>query len=262
MTSSILDTICSHRREDISRLKNRFPLSEFHDLLEPSNRSLYQALARPGNNFILECKKASPSKGLIRQDFNLEQIVKTYAPHAAAISVLTEPRYFEGSFDHLMYVRGQVKQPVLNKDFIVDPYQVFLARYCEADAILLMLSVLNDKEYGECVTIAEQLGLDVLTEVSNIDEVLRANQLGAKIVGINNRNLRDLSTDLATTEQLAPSIHKDALIISESGIYTRADVERLATRVNGFLVGSSLMAAENLHDAVKKLIRPALAVCN
>ncbi|MFC6440387.1 bifunctional indole-3-glycerol-phosphate synthase TrpC/phosphoribosylanthranilate isomerase TrpF [Bowmanella sp. JS7-9] len=259
--ANVLEKICNHKREEIAARKQALPLETFQANLTPSTRSLFDALSQPEAGFILECKKASPSKGLIRANFDLDEIISAYAPRAAAISVLTDEQYFQGSFAYLDYVRQRVHQPVLNKDFFVDPYQVYLARYHDADAILLMLSVLSDEEYTELAAIADSLSLDVLTEVSNEQETQRAIALGAKIIGINNRNLRDLSTDLATTERLAPMIPDDRLVISESGIYTHDDVRRLAPLADGFLVGSSLMAQADVALAVNQLIYGHVKVC-
>lgn len=262
--SNVLEKIVIDKREEIAARKSAFPLSSFKDGLKPSERSFYDALAKPNAGYILECKKASPSKGLIRADFNLDEIIAAYTPYAACISVLTDEKYFQGKFEYLEYVRENVEQPVINKDFFVDTYQVYLARYHNSDAILLMLSVLNDDEYQELSELAASLSLDVLTEVSNEEEVERALALKAKIIGINNRNLRDLSTDLATTEKLVPMIKAsghECLIISESGIYTNQDVRRLAPLVDGFLVGSSVMAESNVAQAVKKLVYGSTKVC-
>lgn len=259
--ANILQTIVENRRNEIAELKAQKPLDSFIKQLKPSEKSLFDALAAPNAGYILECKKASPSKGLIREHFDLDEIIQAYAPEAAAFSVLTDSYYFQGSFDYLQYVTSKVTQPVLNKDFLFEPYQVYLARHYNADAILLMLSVLDDETYTELAAIAQELKLDVLTEVSNEQEVTRAIALDAKIIGINNRNLRDLSTDLATTEKLVPMIPKDRLIISESGIYTHQDVQRLAPLVNGFLVGSSLMSQQDLPLAVKQLVYGKVKVC-
>eukprot|EP00487_Bulimina_marginata_P009276 TRINITY_DN3647_c0_g1_i1.p1 TRINITY_DN3647_c0_g1~~TRINITY_DN3647_c0_g1_i1.p1 ORF type:complete len:179 (+),score=66.40 TRINITY_DN3647_c0_g1_i1:74-610(+) len=157
------------------------------------------------------------------------------------MSVLTDTKYFQGSFDYLEFVRSQVDQPLICKDFFIDEYQVYMARIYGGDAILLMLSVLNDEEYTALHKVADSLNMAVLTEVSN-EEVHRALDLNAKIIGINNRDLRDLSTDLATTEKLRKLIPEDRVVISESGIYTHQDVKRLASPCDGFLIGSSLMA--------------------
>lgn len=264
-SSNILEKIVTDKRQELVNRKQTLPLEQFIGALKPSTRSFYQALAKPNASYILECKKASPSKGLIREKFDLDEILDAYLPHASAISVLTDEKYFQGKFEYLDYVTSKVDIPVLNKDFFVDPYQIHLARYHNADAVLLMLSVLSDEEYKELADLAHRYDMDVLTEVSNIEETQRAIALGAKIVGINNRNLRDLSTDLAMTEKLAPLLstpaHADKLVISESGIYTNQDVRRLAPLVDGFLVGSSLMAQENVKQAAAELTHGRVKVC-
>jgi indole-3-glycerol phosphate synthase/phosphoribosylanthranilate isomerase len=263
--ANVLEKIVLDKKLEISQRKIALPLENFIDGLTPSDRSFYDALAQPNAGFVLECKKASPSKGLIREDFDLDEIIQAYSPYAACISVLTDEKYFQGKFEYLEYVRDRVTQPVINKDFFVEPYQIHLARYHHADAVLLMLSVLDDAQYTELANIAEQYKLDVLTEVSNEQEVLRACALKANIIGINNRNLRDLSTDLATTERLVPLIKQHAthehVIISESGIYTHQDVRRLAPIADGFLVGSSLMSEKDIKLATKQLLYGKVKIC-
>lgn len=262
--ANVLDKIVADKRIELADRKSQRPLASFTDGLTPSDRSFYDALAKPNAGYIFECKKASPSKGLIREDFNLDEIIEVYSQYASCISVLTDEKYFKGKFEYLEYIRARVEQPVLNKDFFVDPYQVYLARYHNADAILLMLSVLNDQEYSQLAELAHHYNLDILTEVSNEQEAHRAIELGAKIIGINNRDLRDLSTDLATTERLVPLIKQSGhqcLIISESGIYTNQDVRRLAPLSDGFLVGSSVMAQQDLASAVKTLIFGDAKIC-
>jgi indole-3-glycerol phosphate synthase/phosphoribosylanthranilate isomerase len=262
--ANILEKIVADKRLEITERKRVLPLATFVADLVPSERSFYAALAQPNAGFIFECKKASPSKGLIRAEFDLDEIIAAYLPYAACISVLTDEKHFQGRFEYLEYVRANVSQPVINKDFFVEPYQVYLARHHNADAILLMLSVLDDDEYIRLAKIASELQLDVLTEVSNEEEVQRALALKAKIIGINNRDLRDLSTDLATTEKLVPLIKSSqhqCLIISESGIYNNQEVRRLAPLVDGFLVGSALMAQQNITLAIKKLIYGTVKIC-
>ncbi|CAM3938112.1 Tryptophan biosynthesis protein TrpCF [Vibrio aerogenes CECT 7868] len=237
------------------------PLATFKDELSPSDRSFYDALNTGKTAFILECKKASPSKGLIREDFNLDEIASVYRNHANAISVLTDEKYFQGNLEFLPRIRNQVTQPVLCKDFMLAPYQVSLARYYGADAILLMLSVLDDEAYREMADVAHSLNMGVLTEVSNEAELERALALEAKVIGINNRNLRDLTTDLDRTRQLAPKIPEGITIISESGIYTNQQVRDLSQYANGFLIGSSLMAEEDLELAVRRVTLGENKVC-
>ncbi|MCD8550792.1 MAG: bifunctional indole-3-glycerol-phosphate synthase TrpC/phosphoribosylanthranilate isomerase TrpF [Shewanella xiamenensis] len=251
----IVDTKAAH----IAALKLRFP----EDSLTPkiSDRSLFAALKAPKAGYILECKKASPSKGLIRKDFDVEAIASIYAKYAAGISILTDEQFFQGDMGYIPKVRAKVSQPILCKDFFVDEYQIKLAAHQGADAILLMLSVLDDERYQQLASEAAKYQLDVLTEVSNEEELRRAIALNAPIIGINNRNLRDLSTDLATTEALAPHIGSDRVVISESGIYTNDQVRRLSPLVDGFLVGSSIMAEEDIDLACRKLIFGHNKVC-
>ncbi|OAN18334.1 bifunctional indole-3-glycerol phosphate synthase/phosphoribosylanthranilate isomerase [Photobacterium jeanii] len=258
---TVLAKIVADKRLWVDARKVQQPLADFIDKLTPSDRPFYDALASKDPAFILECKKASPSKGLIRDDFDLNYIAQVYNNHASAISVLTDEKYFQGNFDFLPQVRGQVSQPVLCKDFMIDPYQVYLARHYHADAILLMLSVLNDEEYRELADVANSLSLGILTEVSNEQELERAIALEAKVVGINNRNLRDLSIDLNRTKELAPRLSQDTIVISESGIYTNQQVRELSAFANGFLIGSSLMAEENLELAVRRVLIGENKVC-
>ncbi len=257
--SNVLTRIVDTKAAHMQSLKQRFP----EDELKPqvSDRSLYEALKAPNAGFIFECKKASPSKGLIRADFDVEAIADVYNDYAAGISVLTDEQFFQGDMDYIPQVRARVKQPILCKDFFVDSYQIKLAAHQGADAILLMLSVLDDDQYRALASEANKYQLDMLTEVSNIEELERAIALGANIIGINNRNLRDLSTDLATTEELAPHIPSDRVVISESGIYNQAQVRRLSPLVEGFLVGSSLMAEDDLDLACRTLTLGHNKVC-
>ncbi|MBF4334597.1 bifunctional indole-3-glycerol-phosphate synthase TrpC/phosphoribosylanthranilate isomerase TrpF [Vibrio anguillarum] len=259
--AEVLAKIVNDKYEWVEQRKTQQPLGSFEHLLTVSDRSFYDALNTGKTAFILECKKASPSKGLIRQDFDLDYIASVYHQYADAISVLTDEKYFQGNLEFLPRVRAQVSQPVICKDFMVDVYQVYLARHYSADAILLMLSVLDDQHYQTLANVAHQLGMGILTEVSNEEELHRAVALQAKVIGINNRNLRDLSTDLNRTKQLAPLLPEGTVIISESGIYTHQQVRELSQYANGFLIGSSLMAEENLELAVRKVTLGENKVC-
>jgi indole-3-glycerol phosphate synthase/phosphoribosylanthranilate isomerase len=263
--ANVLEKIVADKRIEIAQKKLDMPLDSFKSDLQPNTNSFFEALAADGTSYIFECKKASPSKGLIRDNFDLDEITQAYSKEAAGFSVLTDIKYFQGQFDYLPYVVNKVSQPCLNKDFFVEAYQVYLARHLGASAVLLMLSVLSDEEYAELSDLTHSLNMDVLTEVSNHEETERALALGAKIIGINNRNLRDLSTDLSTTEALAPVIRKDkrfnGVIISESGIYTHGDIQRLSPLVDGFLVGSALMAQDNLDLAISQLVYGKVKVC-
>ncbi|MCW8091404.1 bifunctional indole-3-glycerol-phosphate synthase TrpC/phosphoribosylanthranilate isomerase TrpF [Alteromonas sp. ASW11-130] len=261
---NILQEIVQNKRRELEFKKRELNVEHIRSTLLPSNRSLFDALQASPTRFILECKKASPSKGLIREPFDLDEIIDAYLPHADAISVLTDEKYFQGKYDYLSHVTSRVSVPVINKDFFIDEMQIYLARYHSADAILLMLSVLNDDEYLQLAKVADSLNLDVLTEVSNENEMQRAIELKANIIGINNRNLRDLSTDLKTTTRLVPMLknaNHEFVVVSESGIYTHQDVLSLAPFCNGFLVGSSLMAQEDVSLAVRKLVLGTVKIC-
>lgn len=259
--AQVLARIVNDKTTWVAERKAAQPLNSFRSLLTRSDRSFYDALSQPNTAFILECKKASPSKGLIRETFDLTEIAGVYKDYASVISVLTDEKYFQGQLEFLPNVRHQVSQPVLCKDFIIDAYQVYLARHYEADAILLMLSVLTDEQYRTLADIAHQLGMGVLTEASTEQEVHRAVALDAKVIGINNRNLRDLTTDLNRTKQLAPLIPKGTTVISESGVYTHQEVLDLIPYASGFLIGSALMSEDNLELAVRRVLLGENKVC-
>lgn len=258
---TILAKIVEAKRNWLFAKKRLFPLDVFKKEVIKTDRDFYQALESDKAVFILECKKGSPSKGVIRKKFDLNEIAAVYKNYANVISVLTDEEFFMGSFANLEIVRKQVTQPILCKDFIIDEYQIYLARHYQADAVLLMLSVLDDNEYKKLAKVANRLGMGILTEVSNEEELERAIKLKVKVIGINNRNLRDLSIDLNTTRLLAPKIPKGTIIISESGIYKNQEIRDLRNYVNGFLIGSSIMSERNLELAVRKLVYGFNKVC-
>ncbi|QIA76253.1 bifunctional indole-3-glycerol-phosphate synthase TrpC/phosphoribosylanthranilate isomerase TrpF [Rodentibacter caecimuris] len=267
-SATVLQKIVLDKAAWVKVKEKEFPLSEFQQNVTKSDRSFYDALAKGTQQkpaYILECKKASPSKGLIRAEFNLDEIANVYKHYASAISVLTDEKYFQGDFEFLPQVRNIVSQPVLCKDFIISEYQVYLARYYQADAILLMLSVVNDETYRVLADLAHSLGMGVLTETGNEAEFERALLLGAKIIGVNNRNLHDLTVDLnrvvELTEKYADRIPEDVRIISESGIYTHQQIRQLQKVAQGFLIGSSLMGSTDLNNAVRSVIFGENKVC-
>ncbi|MBS1206887.1 MAG: bifunctional indole-3-glycerol phosphate synthase/phosphoribosylanthranilate isomerase [Proteobacteria bacterium] len=258
---TVLAKIVADKAVWVAARKEQQPLASFQNDVVPSTRSFYDALQGTRTAFILECKKASPSKGVIRNDFDPARIAGIYKHHASAISVLTDEKYFQGSFDFLPIVSAIAPQPILCKDFIIDPYQIYLARHYQADACLLMLSVLDDDQYRQLAAVAHSLKMGVLTEVSNEEELQRAIELKAKVVGINNRDLRDLSIDLNRTRQLAPRLGNGVTVISESGINTYAQVRELSHFANGFLIGSALMSHDDLDAAVKRVLLGENKVC-
>ncbi|MGJ0191272.1 bifunctional indole-3-glycerol-phosphate synthase TrpC/phosphoribosylanthranilate isomerase TrpF [Pantoea sp. RRHST58] len=261
MQGTILEKIVQDKAQWVEARKAQQPLAAFQNDVQPASRSFYHALQGARTVFILECKKASPSKGLIRDDFDPAAIAGVYRHYASAVSVLTDEKYFQGSFDFLPIVSAALTQPVLCKDFIIDPYQIYLARHYQADAILLMLSVLDDEAYRQLAAVAHSLKMGVLTEVSNEAELERAIALEAKVVGINNRDLRDMSIDLDRTRQLAPRLSHGVTVISESGIHNYAQVRELSHFANGFLIGSALMEEPDLAAAVRRVLLGDNKVC-
>lgn len=258
---NVLSTILNAKVDWLFRKQQELPLDSFKDTLKKSERSFYDALTSDRTVFILECKKASPSKGLIRPVFDPVEIASVYRKYASAISVLADEPFFQGRYEYIADVSAAVDVPVLCKDFIFDPYQVYLARHNRADAVLLMLSVLTDEAYTELRDLAHSLGMGVLTEASHEDEIARAIKLNARIVGINNRNLRTLTVDLNQVRTLSALVPDDRVIISESGIYTHDEVLNLRHYADGFLVGSSLTSEPDIERACRRLIYGENKVC-
>ena len=258
-TGTVLDSIVQARRERIDELRARFGHLRAEEL--PRSQRSFAAALRTRNGrsrspqpaLIMECKAASPSRGTIRSDYDPATLAAQYAPYAAAVSVLTEPDRFNGSFEDLAAVREVVDVPVLCKDFIVDEVQVLAARSLGADAVLLMLSVVPDDVYRELAELAHSLGMEVLTEVSTPQEMHRASALGAEVIGINNRDLRTLETDLARTEEMAPLAPAGVVLVGESGVGAAEDVRRLSGLVDALLVGSSLSGAPEPAEAARQL---------
>ncbi|NJC04636.1 indole-3-glycerol phosphate synthase/phosphoribosylanthranilate isomerase [Sphingomonas kaistensis] len=253
--ADVLGQIIAHKRTEVAaRLRGFDPTG-----IAPTTRSLRAALGRPGARFLMEVKRASPSGH--RSPHSVETAIEAYAGVADGVSCLTDQRFFGGSFHALETVRARFDGPLLAKDFVVDPRQVAEARRHGADAVLCMLSVLGDDEARGVMAEAERLGMDVLVEVHDEAELARALGLGATLVGINNRDLKTLTTDLAVTERLAKLVPDHVTLVSESGVATRADVERLGAHADAFLVGSSLMAADNVFEAARALVFGRVKVC-
>ena len=260
---TVLEGIVEGRKRHLDEIRRRVAHVAF-DTLPKSERSLYDNLKRPGTSFILECKSSSPSLGTIREHYEPGEIAAVYSRSrnlAAGISVLCEPDRFGGDYDHLATVAATTHLPVLCKDFIIDEVQVYAARYYGADAILLMLSVLDDATYTHLAALADSLGMDVLTEVIDEDEAKRAARLGATIFGVNHRNLHDLSIDLSRSARLATLAPADAAVVSESGIRTAETVRQLGAHSDGFLVGSQLTSQPDVDLAVRELVYGPNKVC-
>ncbi|ANZ22493.1 bifunctional indole-3-glycerol phosphate synthase/phosphoribosylanthranilate isomerase [Buchnera aphidicola (Diuraphis noxia)] len=261
MKETILEKIVKNKYEWIKFRKKKQPLITFKNHINTKTRNFYNSLKEKNPVFILECKKKSPSLGIIKKNFNLIDIAKIYNKYASAISVLTDEKYFDGKLEFINIVRERVSQPILCKDFFIDPFQIYLARYYNADAILLMLSILDDFQYQKLSKIAKELNMGILTEVNNTSELKRAIKLNANIIGINNRNLHDLSINLNRTRILSSLIPKNIIIISESGITKYKQIRYLSQFVNGFLIGSHLMSEKQLEIGVRSLILGENKIC-
>ncbi|MCB4790622.1 MAG: indole-3-glycerol phosphate synthase TrpC [Elusimicrobia bacterium] len=257
--NNILNEIMSSKKKEIEFNKKKFPLEKLKKKLSEANnkRDFYKAVSNKNKiNIIAEVKKASPSLGLIKPDFDHVNIAKEYeAGGAAAISVLTERGYFKGKIDYLNDIRKNVALPVLRKDFLFDAYQVYESKAFGADAVLLITALLDKDSLGELVGLSKSLGLDVLVEVHNEDELkIALGAAGVEILGINNRNLEDFTVDRSTAERLIPIIPKGKTVIVESGIKSFEDVKLYKKLgVNTFLIGESLMKADDIKAKLNEL---------
>ncbi|PLX96810.1 MAG: indole-3-glycerol phosphate synthase TrpC [Desulfuromonas sp.] len=262
-TPDILQKIVAHKREEVAAAKAKFPMARLRErleLVEDTPRGFVAALKAMhesgGTAIIAEVKKGSPSKGVIRPDFDPLAIAETYQESGATcLSVLTDEKFFLGHLNYLGLIREQVSLPLLRKDFICDPYQIVEARAFGADAILLIAAMLDLSQLRDFSALAAELRLDVLLEVHDEAELELALQTDCPLIGINNRSLRSFVTDLAVTERLRAMISADRFVVAESGINCRADIERLLEAGAGaFLIGESLMREEKIGVKLDELL--------
>lgn len=263
MSSTILNQIISYKKKWVFNQQRALPLHILKSKMQNSKRNFYQCLERCKDQliFILEYKYASPSQGIICYTADPIKIAQIYKHYATVISVVTDEQYFHGNFNILSHISNVVTQPILCKDFFISIWQIYFARLYNADAILLILSILDDNQYNELSSIAHSLNMGVLTEIANDIDLKRAISLGAKVIGINNRNLHDLSIDLDRTINLSTHIPKSIIKISESGITNNSHIKKLKQYVNGFLIGTILMSQNKLETAINKLILGENKIC-
>ncbi len=259
MRDMFLDKIVAEKRDELEQRQKTVPLSELEAAIreKPPPLDLAAALSGDSLRLIAEVKRASPSRGVLRPDLDPVKLAETYARcGAAAISVLTESRYFGGSREDLEAIRRKLPDiPLLRKDFILKPYQIFESRAWGADAVLLILAILDDSELKELLSLSHALGMQCLVEVHNENELKRALACDAKIIGINNRNLDTMAVDLNVTRRLRPLIPPDRLVVSESGIKGRGDIQKLREwGVNAVLVGEALVTAGDVAAKIKELL--------
>ena len=260
--SNVLDKICADKRTHVAERKAAVPLATLVAAAKRTSkprgfvRALQAAVASGRYGLIAEIKRASPSKGLIRPDFDPATLARAYARGGAScLSVLTDAPYFQGADEHLAAARAAVELPVLRKDFMLDPYQIVEARALGADCVLLIVAALEDAMARDLEALAFEHGMDVLIEVHNEAELERALRLRSALIGVNNRNLKTLKTDIATTRRLGRMVPKDRLLVSESGLYTPADLADMAAHgARCFLIGESLMRQPDVEAATRALL--------
>lgn len=254
----ILDNIIEQKKETLKELKKTISISFLEDNIKHTKipPSFYKTMAKPGLSIIGEVKKASPSKGIIKEDFNPIEIAKEYENCVDAVSVLTEEKFFLGSAKFLKKIHKEISLPLLRKDFIIDPIQIYEARALGASCVLLIAAILDDSQLREFINLSHSLYMDALIEVHDQHELERVLKTNGEIIGINNRNLKDFTIDIQTTINLRKEIPKDKIVISESGIFSKEEIFKLKkSDIHGILVGESFMKSENIKEKAEEFRR-------
>lgn len=254
----ILNKIVAAKKEEVVHLKRTRPLSELKAAIcdLPPARDFQGAISGKTCAIIAEVKRRSPSRGILREDFDPVKIASVYEQHgAAAISVLTDHDFFGGDKNYLTLIKQSVLLPLLRKDFIIDPYQIYETRDINGDALLLIAGLLEREQLGEYIRLSESLGLSALVEIHSREDLDKSLAAGASIIGINNRNLKTFITDLKISLDITPHIPSDKIIISESGIHTREDIQLLIKAgIHAFLIGETLMSSKNIGSTLHALV--------
>jgi len=256
--ADILQTIIENKKKEILAAKEKLPLSKIKKGLKKTERNFFNAL-KGKNNIIAEIKYKSPSAGNMGKIRTVKEIVEAYDKYASAISILTDEKFFAGNLKFIQEAKKYTKLPILRKDFIIEEYQVYESRYYGADAILLIASILSEKEIEKMLKIARKYGMNCLVEVKTKEEIEKVLKTSAKIIGINNRNLSNFQISLETTKKLKELIPADKITVSESGIYTKKDI--LGLNTNAVLIGTSLIEAENITNKLSELHRTKVKIC-
>jgi len=258
--AEILKKIVEQKRAELTRAQSACPLETLREVVEPAVRDFRAALTGGREEklprLIAEIKRQSPSKKAIRTDLVVGEIVKIYSEHAAAISILTDYEFFGGSLEDLEEANFATTIPLLRKDFVIDEYQIYEARQFGADAVLLIARILEEEKLAELLLTAQKLGMAALVEIHDEADLVKVLNTPAEIIGVNSRNLDTLAIELANFEQLLPQIPREKIIVAESGLATRAELENLSGRVDAVLIGTALLQAEKIERKLLELTEP------
>ena len=257
----ILSKICENKKIELEKTKQRCSFSTLEKIIQNKNNRKFKELIinsqdKKNNNIIAEIKKASPSAGIIIKDYFPEIIAADYEKSGVgAISILTETNFFYGNLDHLSLINKKTNLPLLRKDFIIDPYQILESKVYQADAILLIVSILSDNQIKDFINVAKQYGLDCLIETHTEEDLNRAINIGYPIIGINNRNLKNLSVNINNTLNLIKKIPKEFIVVAESGIKSKTDIDKYNdVGIFNFLIGESILKSSNINDKIREFL--------
>ncbi len=251
----MIKKILKNKKAEVKSRKKLHPLRTFRKYIKVSNRDFKKAISKRGVNIIGELKKVSPSEGLLKKDFDFIEITREYEKSkVAALSVVTDEIFFGGNIAILPKIRKNTRKPLLRKDFIIDEYQIYEARYYGADAVLLIASNLEKEQIDNFIILAKKYNMDCLVEVHNADDLKKVLKTKSEIIGINNRDLKTLKVDLETTKKLVKKIRRKLVIVSESGYENKQQIKDIKSKVNAFLIGTTIMKAENIKQKVEELL--------